>query len=362
VRAPAAASVLIVGGGVAGGLLALALREQGVAVSLVDGPAPQGGWAASAISYGALPGWPLAATPLARLAAGASRRWRWLQQRHGPLGWRPLAVHLHGGDSGWRSARARLPLPFAQVDAGVLAARLPQVLAAAGVTLHSGWVEQLEAGADQAWQLQRSNGSGLQAQQVVLAAGAHARGLWPALPPRLRSSWAAVLALEAYPAALPGGGAWLPARFGRVDLERRAAALTEPEWLVDGGLVPSAGGALLGQHTLVRPQPEPGLPPDPVVVEDQLRQALAPLAWGAPLAGLPGPLRQAPVAFCTGGLPLVGPAADAPGLWLFTGFSAGIAQVPVLAPLLAARIAGPAAAAQRAEQRLRQLGVWPTPA
>ena len=126
---------------------------------------------------------------------------------------------------------------------------------------------------------------------------------------------------------------------------------------MDGGLVPWGTGALLGQHTLVRPELELGAAPPPGEVEGQLRQELAAQAWGAPLAALPGHLRQAAVAFCSEGLPLVGPLAGAPGLWLFTGFSAGFSQVPVLAPLLAQALAWEGAPAAAATRRLQQLGL-----
>jgi hypothetical protein len=135
--APPAPGVLVIGGGLAGALLALALREQGAPVTVVDPPPATAGTAAvqsaTAISYGALPGWPLAPTPLARLAAGASRRWRRLQRQHGDLGWRPRRLRLHGGLAGLEAASAWWPLPFAQVDSAVLAAGLPRVLAAATV-------------------------------------------------------------------------------------------------------------------------------------------------------------------------------------------------------------------------------------
>ncbi len=52
------------------------------------------------------------------------------------------------------------------------------------------------------------------------------------------------------------------------------------------------------------------------------------------------------MAFCSDGQPLVGPVPEAPGLWQFCGFSAAFSQVPVLAPLLAAVIAGDATAAR----------------
>ena len=353
----APADVVIVGAGVAGGLLALALRELGSSVTVVDAPASNGLCSASELSYGALPGWPLAPTPLARLAAGASKRWRLLQERHGDLGWRPCRLRLHGAAAGWRPLSAWWPLPFSQVDSAVLAARLPLVLAAAGVTCKTGRVERLEPHAAAGWELTLSDGSSLLAAQLVLAAGAHCRQLWPLLPQRLHSSWAAALQLASFPAPLGSAAAWLPVSFGRLALERRAAGLSQPEWLVDGGLVPRAEGALLGQHTLVRPGLELGAAPPPLEVEQQLRQELAAQAWGAPLAALPGYLRQAAVAFCSEGLPLVGPLADAPDLWMFTGFSAGFSQVPVLAPLLAQVLVSGGARSEAAMRRLQQLGL-----
>ena len=355
--ASAPADVVIVGAGVAGALLALALRELGASVTVVAAPTSHGLCSATELSYGALPGWPLAPTPLARLAAGASKRWRLLQERHGDLGWRPCRLRLHGAAAGWRPLSAWWPLPFAQVDSAVLAARLPLALAAAGVRCKTGRVERLEPQAGAGWELTLSDGSSLPAAQLVLAAGAHCRQLWPLLPQRLRSSWAAALQLASFPAPLGRAAAWLPVSFGRVALERSAAGLSQPEWLVDGGLVPRAEGALLGQHTLVRPGLELGPAPPPLEVEQQLRQELAAQAWGAPLAALPGYLRQAAVAFCSEGLPLVGPLADAPDVWMFTGFSAGFSQVPVLAPLLAQVLVSGGARSEAAMRRLQQLGL-----
>jgi glycine/D-amino acid oxidase-like deaminating enzyme len=245
--ASAPADVVIVGAGVAGGLLALALRELGASVTVVDAPASNGLCSATELSYGALPGWPLAPTPLARFAAGASKRWRLLQERHGDLGWRACRLRLHGAAAGWRPLSAWWPLPFSQVDSAVLAARLPLALAAAGVTCKTGRVERLEPQAGAGWELHLSDGSSLPAAQLVLAAGAYCRQLWPLLPQRLRSSWAAALELASFPPPLGRAAAWLPVSFGRVALERRAAGLSQPEWLVDGGLVPRAEGALLGQ-------------------------------------------------------------------------------------------------------------------
>ncbi|MBM5807295.1 MAG: FAD-binding oxidoreductase [Cyanobacteria bacterium M_surface_10_m2_179] len=350
--------VVIVGGGVAGSLLALALREQGVAVTLIDPPVAVEAQSvsATAISYGALPGWPLAATPLARLAAGASRHWRRLQQRHGELGWRRQRLRLNGMRAGLGATTGWLP--FAQVDTAVLMARLPVLLAAAGVQRRSARVQSL-APAAAGWQLGLDDGATCRAEGVVLAAGAACRTLWPALPERLRSSWAAVLELPAFPPGLGPAAAWLPQRFARVELERRAQTLVQAEWVVDPGLVPWGTGALLGQLSLIRPGGALEPPPLAAGSEQQLRAGLAITPWGAALAGQPGRIREAAVAFCSGGVPLVGPVPQAPGLWVFSGFSAGFSQVPVLAPLLAQRLAAAPGPAARAERRLQRMGVWP---
>ncbi|MEY4297999.1 MAG: hypothetical protein RLZZ423_1178 [Cyanobacteriota bacterium] len=353
----ASPGVVIVGGGLAGGLLALALRELGAPVTLIDAaPAETSVESASAISYGAVPGWPLAPTPLARLAARAPRLWRRLQRRHGALGWRASGLRLHGENPALRGLSRLGVLPFGQVDTAVLDRRWPELLAAAGVERITAAVQRLDPLPGGGAALALPNGSRLRAAVMVLAAGSGCRRLWPQLPDRCRTSWAAVLALPAVPAALGRGVCWLPQRFARVPLERRAGQLQAPEWVLDPGLVPWGHGALLGQLTLVRPALGAGLPPEAAGIELQLRQALATDPWGAPLAALPGALRQAAVAFCSDGLPLVGLLA--PGIWAFTGFSAGFSQAPVLAPLLARCLVG-AAEAGAAQTELRRLGLWP---
>jgi glycine/D-amino acid oxidase-like deaminating enzyme len=350
------AGVVIVGGGLSGSLLALELRELGAAVTLIDAAAGDGSVSATAISYGAIPGWPLAATPLARLAAGASRRWRGLQRRHGPLGWQPRALRLHGPNP-WLHALGRLGvLPFAQVDTATLSRRLPEVLAAAGVTLRSTTAEAIRP-QGRGWLVALRDGTSAQADQLVLAAGARCRELWPDLPKRLRCSWAAVLELGLLPKDRDRHAAWLPQGFTRLALERRALELQESSWVVDPGLVPWGSGALLGQHTWIAPGGEAVPPPPADGCAWQLREALAEAGMDGGIAT--GVLRQAAVAFCTHGGPLVQPVAAAPGLWLFTGFSGGFAQVPVLAPLLAQRLVGSGQRAARAQRRLQQLGVWP---
>jgi glycine/D-amino acid oxidase-like deaminating enzyme len=354
------AGVVIVGGGVAGSLLALELRALGAAVTLIDGDPAEGTCSATAISYGVIPGWPLAASPLARRSATASRRWRALELRHGPLGWQSRRLRLHGSNR-WLSWMARLGLlPLAQVDTRVLAQRLPVVLAQAGVERRRIRAEALAPAAG-GWILQLSDGSGCKADQLVLAAGAGCRQLWPALPGALRSSWAAVLELAAFPAALGRPDALLPQGFARLALERGAANLEKSDWVVDPGLVPWGRGALVGQHTWIAAQgADAARPPAADRCEQQLREELAACAeWLLDGTSRSAVLRQAAVAFSSSGAPLVGPVEDAPGLWLFTGFSGGFAQVPVLAPLLAQRLAGSQQRADQAQRQLQQLGVWP---
>ena len=339
-------AVLVIGAGLAGSLLALALRERGLAVTLLDqgeGPSPSAASSATELSYGVVPGWPLATTPLARLAARAGAHWRALQRRHGPLGWHPARLRLP------------VPLPVSQVDGAVLGQKLPGVLAAAGVELRRGRALALQRSGSP-WTVSLREGPPLLAGQVVLAAGSGCRALWPALPPRLCSSWAGVLQLQERPPALAADQLLLPRQFQRLALERRVGQLETEAWVVDPGLVPRGSGALVGQLTLVGPAPD--REPDPLVMERRLRLGLEPLAleW----QGVAAHYRQARVSFCSEGEPLAGPVSGAPGLWAFTGFSGGFVQVPVLAPLLAQALGPAGELAVAAQRRLRQLGVWPS--
>jgi glycine/D-amino acid oxidase-like deaminating enzyme len=337
----ASPGVVIVGGGLAGALLALELREAGQPVRLVDpGDADA---TASWWSYGVIPGWPVAATPLARLAALAGQRWRDLQHRHGDLGWRRWPLSLE------------LPLPLSQVDTARLAERLPAVIRAAGVETLTARAHALERhGAG--WRLLLQHGGTLVSDQLVLAAGGLCRSLWPALPPQLGCSWAGLLELPE--GRVRDAVLRLPRRFTRLSLEGRASELQEPTWVVDAGLAPRGDGAVLGQLSWIAPGPDG---PPMAAAEGWLRcslQASAP----APLAELaagPGRYRQVPVAFCRDGRPLAGPLPQAEGLWLFSGFSGGFAQVPVLAPLLARAITAEGQGRQRALAQLERLQVLP---
>jgi glycine/D-amino acid oxidase-like deaminating enzyme len=349
------AAVAVIGGGLAGGLLALELAARGLATELIDAGSADA--CATALSYGAMATWAAPLTPMGWLIRGAPARWQRLQRRHGSLGWqrgwfRPVG---EGAPLG-----GLLPLPCSRVQAQQLVARWPAVLRSAGVRLCSDRVMALEPdpGGQGGWQLRLPQGVTRRVPQLVLAAGAGCRALWPALPERLRVSWAGVLDLAPRPGrhGPAGGGLRLPARFSRLALEARAAGLEQEAWTVDPGLLSWGDGWLAGQISLLRPAQDglqPGVPPDAALQERRLRQALS--AIDGELAGWPGRFRQVPVSFCPGGLPLVGPLAP-PGLWLFSGFSGAFAQVPVLAPLLADWIADPGAAASH---RLRDLGLLP---
>jgi len=339
-------TVAIIGGGLAGSLLALELRTLGVEVLLVaPALAEYPAATATSLSYGAVAAWAAPLTPLGRLMRQSPRRWELLQRRHGDLGWRRRSLRLHGV-RGVGSLLQAVPLPCSQVEAGVFAAALPGVLERAGVRWRQARVEQLEQlervqpngpNGGERWRLQLPGGDSLQAQAVVLAAGSHSRELWPALGPSLWVSWAGVIELERWPVAYRCGQLVLPGPIERLALERRAAAIEQEQWVVDPGLVPRGEGALMGQISLVRPGRQAGEPPDAALMEQRLREALD--RFDPALVRAAGTYRQVPVAFCTDGQPLVGPVPGALGLWQFTGFSAAFGLVPVLTPRMAAALA-----------------------
>ena len=335
--AAATADVVIVGGGLAGSLLALALAERGRSVTVVDGGP---GGRATDLSYGVL-------------QPGGDRPWRCLQQRYGDLGLRPLPVRLQAAAAWSRQWplqwRAWLPpLPLARLDRVVLAQAMPQALGRAGVTWRTAVVTQPPQRCGSRWWLHLAPGPGLAADQVVLAAGAGCRQLWPALPEALGVSWAGVLELDQLPPelvqgrGLPPDGALLPARFARPALERRSPHLACEDWVVDAGLVPSGAGWLAGQVSLLRPGVAAGDPPDPNRMEALLRQALSQATSPGlrALAPWPGRYRQVPVSFAADGQPLVGPVAGTPGLWVCAGFSGAFSQVPAAVEVLAGLIPG----------------------
>jgi glycine/D-amino acid oxidase-like deaminating enzyme len=344
--------ITVIGDGLAGTVLALSLARQGAAVRLVGG----GENTATALSYGAVAWGP------------SSWAWRRLEQLHGPLGWHPSGLVFHDARPGLPRRLAALtrmvPVPLARIDPPTWMAARSQALAAAGVHHLARRVTALRHLPGGGWELDlepdgSSADSVLRAPTVVLAAGAGCRRLWPALPSRLRYSWAGVLLVGPDVPQNP----WLEqARRGRIVQPRHwqrpaleagsAASSPSPHWIVDAGLAPWGAGVVLGQISwLPGADGAPGAgpeetgsleTPDAQWMEERLREGLGQL--DPQLATLPAPYQQVPVSFCTDGQPLVGPVEGAPGLWTFAGFSAAFSLVPTQADLLATRLVADAGA------------------
>jgi len=289
--------ITVVGAGLAGSLLSLELAARGIGVRLLDGGSASD---ATGLSYGLLP-------------RGAAEPWRRLQRRHGDLGLRMRWL---------RWGEERLPVPAWQVEPGRLHAALGKRLERLAVERSPERLQQLPA-----------EGT------VVLACGAGCRALAPGLAERLGVSWAGILELDTRGdcswLGWPRGLARMPERFTRLELERRAPELRQEAWVVDPALVPCGDRLLAGQISLIRPGMKAGEAPEPTAMEQRLRQALAP-RWPA-LAHAPGRYRQAPVSFCSDGVPLAGQVA--PGLWALAGFSAAFSQLPAAAASLAGELA-----------------------
>jgi glycine/D-amino acid oxidase-like deaminating enzyme len=319
--------VAVIGGGLAGGLVALALAERGLSVVLV-----------SAASLG-LPNTlgPATSWSYAGVLGPDLQAWGELHERHGDLGLRRRRLHRHGQ-------------VFGHVDLIRFCQALPLALDRLGVRQLQAQVAQPPRRLDGLWQLelqgQADGPPSLQVGQVVLAAGAGCRALWPGLSQSLRSSWAGILHLEAWPdpkrypsrwlRRARGGGVVLPQAMARPSLEQRAGALVQEEWVVDPGLACLGEGLLVGQISLVRPGLELGDPPDQAVMESRLRQALG--HFDPVLAELPARYRQVPVSFCLDGKALAGPVAGAPGLWALAGFRGAFGEVPRAVQALADQI------------------------
>jgi glycine/D-amino acid oxidase-like deaminating enzyme len=367
-------SVVVVGAGLTGGLIALALARLGLTVIQVAPPSQEPGSTATGLSYGSLS------------LGTTSRAWRNFERLHTPLGWTACGLKLH--DRGWLGRR--LTLPASRIDGPTLMAALPRALAEAGVQQRTALVQGLEAGPTGGWRLilldlppssQRQEpqvepqgesspwessllepslrepaervpplgvtpegASILEARQVVLAAGAGCLDLWPPLTRQLGISWAGVLALETNPGSNPWlrqvakGRLVLNQQEQRLGLEDQAGWLAEERWIVDASAAPwGPKGVLLGQISLVRPLDGTRQAPDPAKMEERLRQGLQ--GWDPQLAALAGTYRQIPVAFGLQGRALVGPVPGAPGLWTFTGFRSPFSTAPLRAIQLAQSLA-----------------------
>lgn len=367
--------VVVVGAGLTGGLIALALARLGLTVIQVAPPnqepeASATGTSATGTSATGTSANSTSATGLSygSLSLGTTgRAWRNLERLHGPLGWTACGLKLH--DRGWLGRR--LTLPASRVDGPTLMAALPRALAATGVQQRPALVQGLEAGATGGWRLQlldlpppnqRQEPQGepplgvpllgvpplgasiLEARQVVLAAGAGCLDLWPPLARQLGISWAGVLALATNPGNNPWLGQVAKGRLvlnqqeQRLGLEDQAGWLAEERWIVDASVAPwGPKGVLVGQISLVRPLEGTRQAPDPAKMEQRLRQGLQ--GWDPQLAALVGTYRQIPVAFGLQGRALVGPVPGAPGLWTFTGFRSPFSTAPLHAAQLAQSLA-----------------------
>ncbi len=373
-------SVVVVGAGLTGGLIALALARLGLTVIQVAPPSQEPEASATGTSATGTSATGTSATGTSANSTSATglsygslslgttgRAWRNLERLHGPLGWTACGLKLH--DRGWLGRR--LTLPASRVDGPTLMAALPRALTAAGVQQRPALVQGLEAGATGVWRLQlldlppssqRQEPQGeppegvpplgvpplgasiLEARQVVLAAGAGCLDLWPPLARQLGISWAGVLALATNPGNNPWLGQVAKGRLvlnqqeQRLGLEDQAGWLAEERWIVDASAAPwGPKGVLVGQISLVRPLEGTRQAPDPAKMEQRLRQGLQ--GWDPQLAALVGTYRQIPVAFGLQGRALVGPVPGAPGLWTFTGFRSPFSTAPLHAAQLAQSLA-----------------------
>ena len=361
--------LLVVGAGLAGGLLALEAAALGARVTLVAG-APM----ATAISYGGVPWWAGADDRLGLLQATAPGRWRALEACHGPLGHGPaelwlhwpqgqdpsqalagLAALPHGPEFQWlepQQWRREAPLlaeatvggfvalPYGRVDPFAFQLGLDRALDRLGVSRERQRLERLISSHGQVLGAVCPKGQQWLAGQTVLCAGAASGALLLPLGvelPLLSFSWAAVLALAGID--LGGSRILMPLQGKRALRELQGG----PDLVCDPGLAPWGEGLLLGQTSVFADALglNPGLPPAEAplrrLLEIAAAQLLPPLS---PQQLDQAPLLQQPVAYSRDGRPLVGPLASLPGLAVFTGFAGPFALAPVLAPLLARALLG----------------------
>ena len=377
------ADVTVVGAGLTGSLVALALAERGAAVQLIEAP---GVLAATAFSYAGVPWWSGPAGALGELQAGALRTWQALSLRHGDLGVEscslallpdvgegPLAAsHLttllpHGPEGTWIEAEAlraleprlrprqqsgALLLPYARVALERWSLGLRRALRRLRVHRLQGRVCQLmpvSAGPGTTpVQLRCTDGTLLSCRHVVLCQGASIPELLPSTwLPQLRHSWAGALDLplaDRWRGPLVMALRTLRRQLETSSLAQRTAAWSGPREtprpadavILDPGLAPCSAGVRLGQTSSLGLEPTPLQPPDPAQERRRLARVgeLLLAEWGPKQLAM-ARLRQGPVSFTLDGRPLVGPMPRRPGVWVFSGFSGPFAQAVVLAPLLA---------------------------
>ena len=352
--------MLLLGAGLSGGLLALALAELGVEVELAGGSLVDSatGW-----SYGGVPWWAGAANPLGELLATAPCRWDQLQQRHGELGLRPAQLWLHWPEQAPAQAVAKVQQGLAglpqQPELTALPAQeaIEQEPLLAGADL--GGVMQLpywridplglQQGLERAWAvagvqrraplpaaelLQRLESG----ERVVLCSGAATLALLRTMglqaPPVLAFSWAGVgrcdgAQFSAERIVMP----LLGQRGGRETAASGAAVICDP------GLAPAPGGGLLVGQTSWFDRPIDDPPPVDQDFEQlsRVRSQLVPSLREGSYGSFR--LQQQPVAYSRDQQPLLGPLPGCSNLSLFTGFGGPFALVPARTPLMAQALA-----------------------
>ena len=380
--------ILVVGGGLCGTLVALALSQRQLGVTMLTGAAhPQAIPAATHYSYGGIPWWMGVGDSGKTLAGEGLACWRQLQEQYGDLGLRPAALLLHwaaADDNGTVEAAVEalatgLPpdvtlerwgrpdfrrgglqalgltcagairLPYGRIDSRHHHHAMARVLRSQGVRCSPGAVARLLVHDGRCMGARLSDGAVLECDGVVLATGAAMASLLP-LPGADKwfpYSWASVLPLR-QPQPCPEV-ILMPLLGGRERMERQGRA----DLVVDPGLAPWHGGVVFGQVTSLHHQRRrpaaTGHPTglslrgheQPAVAAARLRQALAELAPGLAAAARrqQSTVRHCPVSYSPDGRPWVGGCPGLRNLWLFGGFRGGFALAPVLAPVLADAIA-----------------------
>ena len=367
---PAATDALVVGAGLCGSLLALALVQRGARVTLVDDASV----AATRFSYGGIPWWAGADDALGQLQSRTLDHWYHLQEGYGDLGLGSahLLLHWPTGDhpaaalqaiaelphgvagrqlcrqdleqGAFRGLRLQcggaLELPYARIDPQRFRSGITRALVEHGVFTCHAHVTGLWLSARTCRGVKLDDGTLLEANAVVLANGANLVSLLPFRPGtcQLSCTRAGVLRLplpQPFPDVIV-----MPLLGRRQQLERQGYRKEEAS-VIDPGLAPCSGGVLMGQASSLDP---PGSPRScrPDQQDRQLRQAVADFAPGLATATA---LEQATfhscrVAFSPDGRPWVGAWPGVEKLWVFGGFSGAFALAPVLAPLLAEAING----------------------
>ena len=276
-----AMDVLVAGGGLCGTLMALALSQRQLAVTLLTGSAhPTPIPAATGYSYGGIPWWMGVGTGGRVLSGQGLACWRRLQQRHGDLGLRPAALLLHWSaaddsaavEAAVETLTASLPegttperwgrppfcrgalqalgltcagaiqLPYGRIDNHRYRQAMGRVLHAQGVRCLPGAVDRLLVRHGQCIGVRLTDGAVLESDGVVLATGAATASLLPLSKAYqwFPYSWASVLPLR-QPRPCPEV-ILLPLLGRRERVERQGGAAL----VVDPGLAPWGWGHGVG--------------------------------------------------------------------------------------------------------------------